>query len=93
MQCTPGEHRRFRRADAEARAIAPDRSQSSGIQLGCKTGWAAPVWSYTEGALNDESWYQRLDASLGQIYQKIMTITNDVLRATIAAHKEHQNER
>lgn len=47
----------------------------------------------TEGALNDESWYQRLDASLGQIYQKIMTITNDVLRATIAAHKEHQNER
>jgi excisionase family DNA binding protein len=61
MQRTPGGHRRFRRADVEARAVAPDRSQTSGVQLVVQNMVGRARLELTDGALNDEAWYQRLD--------------------------------
>lgn len=61
MQRTPGGHRRFRRADVEARTAAPDRSQTSGVQLVVQNMVGRARLELTDGALNDEAWYQRLD--------------------------------
>ena len=175
MQRTPGGHRRFRRTDVAARAVTPDRSQNSGVQLIVQNMVGRARLELSEGALNDEGWYQRLNdparrqlrqighqllqlfiqyltqeahsqkiraeakvigqdyerlgrqsgLSLeettraylyfreflsqtvydmaetvgtqgpihwGQIHQKIITITNDVLLALIATHEEQSNE-
>jgi len=71
MQRTPGGHRRFRRADVEARAATPDRSQSSGIQLVVQNMVGRARIELSEGALNDESWYQRLDDTARQQLRQI----------------------
>ncbi|MCP4421102.1 MAG: helix-turn-helix domain-containing protein [Chloroflexi bacterium] len=66
MQRTPGGHRRFRRAEVEARAVTPDRSQTSGIQLVLQNMVGRARIELSEGALNDEHWYQCLDDSARQ---------------------------
>ena len=175
MQRTPGGHRRFRRAEVEARAETADRTQIGGMQLVVQNMVGRARLELSDGALNDEAWYQRLDESArqqlrqighqllhlfqqyltqkaglsaaraearnigrdyerlgrenglslmettraylyfreflsqtvydmaetigtqgpihwGQIHQKIITITNDVLLALVAAHEELQHE-
>ena len=70
MQRTAGGHRRFRRADVEARLDTADRSQSSGVQLVVQNMVGRARLELTDGALNDETWYQRLnDASRQQLRQ------------------------
>jgi excisionase family DNA binding protein len=71
MQRTPGGHRRFRRADVAARAVAPDRSQTSGVQLVVQNMVGRARLELTEGALNDEAWYQRLDEPARQQLRQI----------------------
>ena len=71
MQRTPGGHRRFRRADVESRAITPDHSQTSGVQLVVQNMVGRARLELTEGALNDEAWYQRLDDSSRQQLRQI----------------------
>ena len=71
MQRTPGGHRRFRRAAVEARATTSDRSQSSGIQLIVQNMVGRARMELSEGALNDESWYQRLDDTARQQLRQI----------------------
>jgi excisionase family DNA binding protein len=66
MQRTPGGHRRFRRADVAARAELPDRSQSNGVQLVIQNMIGRARLELSEGALNDETWYQRLDDAARQ---------------------------
>jgi excisionase family DNA binding protein len=61
MQRTPGGHRRFRRADVEGRVETADRSQASGVQLVMQNMVGRARLELTDGALNDETWYQRLD--------------------------------
>ncbi len=175
MQRTPGGHRRFRRADVEARAVVPDHAQTNVVQLVVQNMIGRARLELTDGALNDAAWYQLLDDSArqelrqlghqllqlvlqylaqevplqiiqaearkigqdygrlgrqsglslaettraylyfrdflsqtvydmaetigtqgpihwGQIHQKIITITNDVLLAMVAAHEELRNE-
>ncbi|MCA9919505.1 MAG: helix-turn-helix domain-containing protein [Anaerolineales bacterium] len=70
MQRTPGGHRRFRRADVEARLETADRSQTSGVQLVVQNMVGRARLELTDGALNDETWYQRLnDAARQQLRQ------------------------
>ena len=71
MQRTPGGHRRFRRADVEARVEMPDRSQISGVQLVVQNMVGRARLELTDGALNDESWYQRLDDAARQQLRQI----------------------
>ena len=71
MQRTPGGHRRFRRADVEARAVLPDRSQTNGVQLVVQNMVGRARLELTEGALNDEAWYQHLDGSARQQLRQI----------------------
>ncbi|MEZ4592633.1 MAG: helix-turn-helix domain-containing protein [Chloroflexota bacterium] len=71
MQRTPGGHRRFRRADVEARLETADRSQSSGVQLVVQNMVGRARLELTDGALNDETWYQRLDDAARQQLRQI----------------------
>lgn len=71
MQRTPGGHRRFRREDVTARAAAPDRSQTSGIQLVVQNMIGRARLELGDGALNDEGWYRRLDDSARQALRQI----------------------
>lgn len=60
-QRTPGGHRRFLRRDVTAKAIAQDRRQTSSAQLVVQNMLGRARLQLTEGAFNDESWYQQLD--------------------------------
>lgn len=71
MHRTPGGHRRFSRAAVEARATTPDRSQSSGIQLIVQNMVGRARMELSEGALNGENWYQRLDNKARQELRQI----------------------
>ena len=71
MQRTPGGHRRFHRAEVAARAATPDRSQTSGIQLVVQNMVGRARLELSEGALNDERWYQRLDEPSRQELRQI----------------------
>lgn len=71
MQRTPGGHRRFRRADVEARLETADRNQSSGVQLVMQNMVGRARLELTDGALNDETWYQRLDDAARQQLRQI----------------------
>jgi excisionase family DNA binding protein len=71
MQRTPGGHRRFRRADVEARAVTPDRRQNNGIQLVVQNMVGRARMELSEGALNDEGWYRQLDAAARQQLRQI----------------------
>ena len=64
-QRTPGGHRRFRRADVEARARLRDRSQETGAHLIVQNMLGRARLELGEGALNNEPWYQHLDADAG----------------------------
>ncbi|MCB8976268.1 MAG: helix-turn-helix domain-containing protein [Ardenticatenaceae bacterium] len=97
MQRTPGGHRRFRRADVEARAIPPDRSQTSGVQLVVQNMVGRARLELTEGALNDETWYQRLDEPARQqlrqighqlLHLFIQFLTQETERQTIRAEAQ-----
>jgi excisionase family DNA binding protein len=71
MQRTLGGHRRFCRADVEAHVEMPDRSQTNGIQLVVQNMVGRARLELTEGALNDEGWYQRLDDAARQQLRQI----------------------
>lgn len=65
-QRTPGGHRRFLRGDVAARAAATsnlsqERRQTASAQLVVQTMMGRARFELTEGAFNDESWYQQLD--------------------------------
>jgi excisionase family DNA binding protein len=102
MQRTPGGHRRFRRLDVEARAETTDRSQSSGVQLVVQNMVGRARLELTDGALNDEIWYQRLDETarqqlrqighqLVQLFQQYFTQTTDLPAARAEAKAIGQN--
>ncbi len=71
MQRTPGGHRRFRRSDVAARLVTADQGHSSGIQLVVQNMVGRARLELTEGALNSEAWYQRLDADARQQLRQI----------------------
>jgi excisionase family DNA binding protein len=60
-QRTPGGHRRFRRADLEARATSTDRSQQAGAQMVIQAMIGHARLQLAEGALANKGWYQRLE--------------------------------
>lgn len=66
-QRTVGGHRRFRRADLEAwgagTGTLQDRRQLTSAQLVVQNMLGRARLELTEGAFNDESWYQLLDES------------------------------
>lgn len=66
MQRTPGGHRRFRRADVEARTVVPDHSQTNVVQLVVQNMIGRARLELTDGALNDVGWYQLLGDSARQ---------------------------
>ena len=71
MQRTPGGHRRFRRADVEARLDTADRSQTSGVQLVVQNMVGRARLELSDGALNDEGWYLLLDEAARQQLRQI----------------------
>lgn len=98
MQRTPGGHRRFRRTEVEARVDVPDRTQSSGVQLVVQNMVGRARLELTEGALNDEGWYQQLDdparQQLRQIGHRLMQLfvqylTRERPLLTIRAEAKH----
>lgn len=71
MQRTPGGHRRFRRTDVEARAETADRTQIGGVQLVVQNMVGRARLKLSDGALNDEAWYQHLDETARQQLRQI----------------------
>lgn len=61
-QRTPGGHRRFRRADVQARAATIGRNRQAGAQLVIQTMIGRARLELTEGSLHEQEWYRRLDA-------------------------------
>jgi excisionase family DNA binding protein len=59
-QRTPGGHRRFRRADVEARVVTADRSQQAGAQMVVQAMIGRARLGLAEGDLSNETWYRRL---------------------------------
>ncbi len=61
-QRTSGGHRRFRRVDVETRAATEGNSREAGAQLIIQTMLGRARFELTDGVLNNETWYQQLDA-------------------------------
>lgn len=78
MRRTPGGHRRFRRADVEARLVQQDRGQMTGAQLIVQNMMGRARLELSDGALQDESWYQILDQpakrSLREIGRRLLQL-------------------
>ena len=65
VQRTPGGHRRFRQADLEAHANRQRATRPAGVgaQVIMQNALGRARLQLTEGRLEAESWYQRLDAA------------------------------
>jgi excisionase family DNA binding protein len=67
---TPGGHRRFRREELEAWAEANSHSQKAGAQLIMQNTLGQARFKLTEGSLDDQEWYQRLDDKMRAVHQQ-----------------------
>ena len=89
MQRTPGGHRRFPRAEVEARAVTPDRSQTNGVQLVVQNMVGRARLELSDGALDDEAWYQQLAeparSQLRQIGHQLLQLLLQYLTQETAA--------
>lgn len=84
-QRTAGGHRRFRREDVEGRMAAQDRGFQAGTQLIIQNLVGRARLELVDGALQGESWYQRLDEAarreLGQIGHQLLHLMQRYLAA------------
>lgn len=92
-QRTAGGHRRFRRADLEAWGAgtgkAQERRQLTSAQLVVQNMLGRARLELTEGAFNDESWYQLLD---DQAKKELREIGRRLLQLVVAYLTEPAQE-
>ncbi|MCA9960866.1 MAG: helix-turn-helix domain-containing protein [Anaerolineales bacterium] len=71
MQRTPGGHRRFRRADVEARTAVPDRTQLTGANILIQNMLGKARLELVEGEADLQPWHQGLDEAVKKEHRDI----------------------
>jgi excisionase family DNA binding protein len=71
MQRTAGGHRRFRRADVMARAVAQDRNQVTAVHIIIQSMLGRTRLEMAEGALHNSAWYRSLSDNARQQHRDL----------------------
>lgn len=85
---TPGGHRRFLRSEVELWKEAQQADSPQDIQMVINHAMKAIRLQISEGKLEDESWYQKLDSQARQRYRQSGRSLLVGLRAFLSSHGE-----